>query len=95
MTNKYPRLRLVGLLVIGSLMLFAASLHIGQPMQLLADQLAYRQSQLEIALTPNGSQPFSFEALAGEFRFYCSVPGHTEAGMAGTLFVEDSKITTR
>ncbi len=27
----------------------------------------------------------------GEFRFYCSVPGHTEAGMKGKLIVKDLK----
>lgn len=26
---------------------------------------------------------------AGEFDFYCSIPGHREAGMEGTLVVED------
>jgi plastocyanin/mono/diheme cytochrome c family protein len=28
------------------------------------------------------------DAEAGEFEFYCSVPGHKEAGMVGTLIIE-------
>lgn len=28
-------------------------------------------------------------SAAGEFDFYCSIPGHREAGMEGTLVVED------
>lgn len=34
------------------------------------------------------SATVSFNAEPGEYRFYCSVPGHAEAGMEGTLTVE-------
>lgn len=27
---------------------------------------------------------------AGEYEFYCSIPGHREAGMVGKLIVEDA-----
>jgi plastocyanin len=30
----------------------------------------------------------TFSAEAGEYEFYCSVPGHREAGMVGTLIAE-------
>jgi uncharacterized cupredoxin-like copper-binding protein len=30
---------------------------------------------------------FSFEAQPGTFTFYCSIPGHREAGMEGELKV--------
>lgn len=35
------------------------------------------------------SEMISFVAdVAGEFEYYCSVPGHRQAGMKGTLIVE-------
>jgi uncharacterized cupredoxin-like copper-binding protein len=30
---------------------------------------------------------FDVELVAGEYEFYCSVPGHEAAGMVGTLVV--------
>ena len=32
-------------------------------------------------------QRFDVELIAGEYEFYCSVPGHEEAGMVSTLVV--------
>jgi plastocyanin len=32
---------------------------------------------------------FTAPAEAGEYRIYCNVPGHEQAGMVGTLIVED------
>ena len=36
---------------------------------------------------PNTSADISFEASPGTYAFYCSIPGHREAGMEGTLTV--------
>lgn len=36
----------------------------------------------------DSSTSTEFEADAGEFTFYCSVPGHEQAGMKGTLTVK-------
>ena len=39
---------------------------------------------------PGGAQTsVTFSAPAGEYQFYCSQPGHKEAGMVGTLIVTD------
>ncbi len=38
---------------------------------------------------PIGAElPVTFEAPPGEYEFICAIPGHTEAGMHGTLTVE-------
>jgi uncharacterized cupredoxin-like copper-binding protein len=29
-----------------------------------------------------------FDAPPGEYRFFCDIPGHAEAGMEGTLIIE-------
>lgn len=35
-----------------------------------------------------GSTSVTINAPAGTYEFYCSIPGHLEAGMIGTLIVE-------
>lgn len=48
---------------------------------------------VDIELNPNSSQRLSFRAPPGEYSFYCSIPGHTEAGMVGTLTVKEMTVT--
>jgi nitrite reductase (NO-forming) len=46
--------------------------------------------ELEISVdqAPGQEQEVEITAPAGEYEFYCNVPGHREAGMVGTLVVE-------
>jgi uncharacterized cupredoxin-like copper-binding protein len=46
--------------------------------------------ELEISLdqAPGEEHEVVINAPAGEYEFYCNVPGHREAGMVGTLTVE-------
>jgi uncharacterized cupredoxin-like copper-binding protein len=37
---------------------------------------------------PGGETTVTINAEPGEYEYYCAVPGHREAGMVGTLFVE-------
>jgi len=39
-------------------------------------------------VVPKGSSDFSADFAKGDFEFYCSVPGHREAGMEGKLTVK-------
>lgn len=43
------------------------------------------QEDRKVATTPGETAEGSFQVPAGEFTFFCSVPGHREAGMEGTL----------
>lgn len=40
------------------------------------------------ATIPNGQSDFSADFPAGDYTFYCSVPGHRQAGMEGKLTVK-------
>ena len=42
---------------------------------------------VQLLMGPNETVEGTFEADAGEYVFYCSIPGHREAGMEGTLSV--------
>ncbi|CAN5792681.1 hypothetical protein BH24CHL4_BH24CHL4_19340 [soil metagenome] len=46
--------------------------------------------ELDISVdqAPGEEQEIEINAAAGEYEFYCNVPGHREAGMEGTLIVE-------
>ena len=43
--------------------------------------------QFKIEAQPNGKATGDFTVPAGTYQFYCSQPGHKEAGMVGTLTV--------
>ena len=45
---------------------------------------------ISIELAPGQSDELVINAPAGEYEFYCSVPGHREAGMVGQLLVYGS-----
>jgi uncharacterized cupredoxin-like copper-binding protein len=46
------------------------------------------QPELHTAAMPGASSSFTFTPTApGEYTYFCSVPGHREAGMGGTLVV--------
>jgi len=44
---------------------------------------------IDIDLPPGETQKTVINAPAGEYQFYCNVPGHKEAGMVGTLIVSE------
>lgn len=46
------------------------------------------ETVLETDIISESSESASAELPAGKYTFYCSVPGHREAGMEGTLVVE-------
>lgn len=43
------------------------------------------QEDRKVAVTPGETAEGRFQVPAGETTFFCSVPGHREAGMEGTL----------
>ncbi len=44
---------------------------------------------VDVDQAPGESQEIVINAPAGEYEFYCNVPGHKEAGMVGTLIVTE------
>jgi len=45
---------------------------------------------IDIDIAPGETQETVINAPAGEYEFYCNVPGHKEAGMVGTLIVTEN-----
>jgi plastocyanin len=44
---------------------------------------------IDVDIAPGATEQVVINAPAGEYEFYCNVPGHKEAGMVGTLIVTD------
>jgi uncharacterized cupredoxin-like copper-binding protein len=44
--------------------------------------------EIDVDIDPGAQEEVVINAPAGEYEFYCNVPGHREAGMVGTLVVE-------
>lgn len=44
--------------------------------------------KIQVDVNPGESKDVVINAPAGEYEFYCSIPGHKAAGMAGTLTVK-------
>jgi uncharacterized cupredoxin-like copper-binding protein len=54
----------------------------------LAHDWAVRDQNIGTELqNPGGTQTITVNLPAGSYQFYCTVPGHAEAGMVGTLTV--------
>ncbi|CAN5471439.1 hypothetical protein BH09CHL1_BH09CHL1_30860 [soil metagenome] len=54
----------------------------------LAHDWAVRdQAPATSLLNPGGTETITVNLPAGSYQFYCTVPGHAEAGMVGTLTV--------
>jgi uncharacterized cupredoxin-like copper-binding protein len=59
----------------------------------LIDSASYSPSAKVLGQTPifqGGTKNFTVNLMAGKYYFYCSVPGHRQAGMFGTLTVTGS-----
>jgi uncharacterized cupredoxin-like copper-binding protein len=44
---------------------------------------------IDVDMAPGAAEQVVINAPAGEYEFYCNVPGHKEAGMVGTLIVSE------
>jgi plastocyanin len=49
---------------------------------------------IDVDIAPGETQETVINAPAGEYIYYCNVPGHKEAGMVGTLIVTDDAAAT-
>ena len=43
---------------------------------------------IDVDIEPGATQEATINAPAGEYEYYCNVPGHEAAGMVGTLIVQ-------
>jgi uncharacterized cupredoxin-like copper-binding protein len=44
---------------------------------------------IDVDIAPGTAEQVVINAPAGEYEYYCKVPGHKEAGMIGTLTAEE------
>ena len=44
---------------------------------------------IDVDIAPGATEQVVINAPAGEYEYYCNVPGHKEAGMVGTLIVTE------
>jgi plastocyanin len=44
---------------------------------------------IDVDIAPGATEQVVINAPAGEYEYYCNVPGHKEAGMVGTLIVSE------
>src|SRR5688500_13626402 len=44
---------------------------------------------IDVDIAPGATEQVVVNAPAGEYEYYCNVPGHKQAGMVGTLIVTD------
>jgi uncharacterized cupredoxin-like copper-binding protein len=44
---------------------------------------------IDVDIAPGATEQVVINAPAGEYEYYCNVPGHKQAGMAGTLIVSE------
>ncbi len=44
---------------------------------------------IDVDIAPGATEQVVINAPAGEYEYYCNIPGHKEAGMVGTLIVTD------
>ena len=47
---------------------------------------------IDVDIAPGATEETVINAPAGEYEFYCAVPGHKEAGMVGTLIVSEDAV---
>jgi uncharacterized cupredoxin-like copper-binding protein len=45
--------------------------------------------EIDVDIAPGATEQVVINAPAGEYEYYCNVPGHKQAGMVGTLIVSD------
>jgi plastocyanin len=50
---------------------------------------AIDELEIDVDIAPGATEEVVINAPAGTYEFYCNVPGHREAGMVGTLIVEN------
>src|SRR5690606_18219547 len=54
----------------------------------LPHNFAVDELGISVDVQPGEETQFTINAPAGQYEFYCNVPGHREGGMVGTLVVE-------